>query len=147
MGLHRGTFPTTLLFQAAALEKDRSSLQLQNKAFHYNSQGDDYGKGSPPAIASEGQMRNSNLACGLTTGQLIGNKDGDKRMIPFMCAAYGKAAETDWHMGRRGGGGWGGLWSLWRSLDVSICHFQAAPGTKCPSVSDGMLHSFGQPWR
>lgn len=59
-------------------------------------------------------MRNSNLACGLTTGQLIANKDGDKRTIPFMYGAYGEAAETDWHMDRRGGGrGGGALQSLW----------------------------------
>lgn len=58
-------------------------------------------------------MRNSNLACGLTTGQLIANKDRDKRMSPFMYGAYGEAAETDWHMGRHGEGGGRALRSLW----------------------------------
>lgn len=70
-------------------------------------------------------MRNSNLACGLTTGQLIANKDRDKRMIPFMYGAYGEAAETDWHMDRRGGGrgGGGGFAELmadhWTSLSAT----------------------------
>ncbi len=66
-----------LSFQPAALELDRSSLQLKNKAFYHNSQGYDYGKDFPQAIPSEGQMRNRNhrnLACGPTMGKLIGWK-------------------------------------------------------------------------